>query len=233
MYSISNQRGFSLNMYPASFSFVLVKAEIEEVSSSLANIVNGSLIKDVYKNPEQVDTNFLLVWQYTNHDWTMFEYLVCRGDIPRKLSKTLKTDCIYFQYEDVSGWEGYNLFKDGEIVESYSFGLDYREEMAEAFEEEGGMPEQLDHGIPWDINTADNQLNYQFLFRSTLRSVAEDEIKSYKSFLNNFFISQSAWLPSWQDTPWFSENQPPTIPESNFVRVDFITQRSNNSGAAD
>lgn len=222
MSSTTFQKGFSLDSYPGSFSFILVNATIEEVSSSLANIWSSSLIKDVYKNSEQINGNSLLVWQYTNHNWTIFEYQPCKENIPRQLSKLLKADCIYFQYEDVSGWTEYNLFKCGKIVESYSFGLDYREDMAEAFEEEGKMPEELDHGIPWDINTTDKKHDYQFLFRSTLRSVTEDEIKNHKSFLHDFFVSQNAWLPSWQDMPYLTKNQPPKIPESNFVRVDLI-----------
>jgi hypothetical protein len=223
MLSIMQKRGFGLKEYPTSFGFVLVKAEIEEISVNLANLVNGFLVRDVYRNADQVDSNWLLVWQYTNHSWTTFQYPVCKEDIPRRLSKILNTSCIYFQYEDVSGWQGYNLWKDGKIVESYSFGLDYREEMAEALEElEDEMPEELDHGMPWGINTTSDSRDHQFLFRSDLRSVSESDVKNSDSFLDSFFISQDAWLPSLSDIPWVSERQHPEMPESNFVRVDFI-----------
>jgi hypothetical protein len=222
---IENRRGFELNDYPTSFTVVLVKARVSEVSKALAEFMKTSVIQDVYINFEQVnDASLTLVWQYLGHAWSVF-YLdgACREDVPRTLSQNMKTDCIYFQYEDTSGWEGYELFRNGISLEAYSFGLDYREEMAEFLEDiEVEIPESSDNRMSWDINTTDDDDYHQFLFQSSLRSVSGDEIKNSQVFVNNFFISQNAWLPDWENIPWVEEKSPPDIPKSLFVGVDFV-----------
>lgn len=221
--SITNQRGFALDDYPDSFGFVLVKAGIDQSSNALSDATGGTVIRDVHKNFEQVHGSGFLVWQYAGHPWSIFRYFVCQEDVPQTISTTLNTDCIYFQYEDTGGAAGYNLFRNGTIVESYAFGLSYREEMMEAFEETGEeLPEELDHGIPWDINTVDDEHYYQYVFRSTLRSVSEAEVKNSQEFLNDFFIIRDAWLPAWREIPWVIEGQLPELPQSIFVRVDWV-----------
>ena len=47
---IENKRGFELNDYPCSFGYILVKAGIDEVSSTLAKLRSTTVIKDVLFN---------------------------------------------------------------------------------------------------------------------------------------------------------------------------------------
>jgi hypothetical protein len=222
---IENRRGFELNDYPTSFSIVLVKSRMSEVSRALAEFMKTSVIQDVYINFEQVnDANFTLLWQYAGHTWSTFRLDgACKQEVPRTLSENMKTDCIYFQYEDTSDWKGYELFRNGISLEAYDFGLDYREEIAELFEEmEEEMPVDSNNGISWDIDTTDDDDYYQFLFRSSLRSVSEDKVKNPQVFINDFFVSQDAWVPDWKNMPWVEEKSPPEMPKSLFVGVDFV-----------
>ena len=47
---IEHKHGFDLKDYACSFGYVLVKAEIDEVSSTLAKLKSTTAIKDVYTN---------------------------------------------------------------------------------------------------------------------------------------------------------------------------------------
>jgi hypothetical protein len=114
---IAKKRGCSLNWFPTSMSFVLVKADIDSVSSVLAGSLSDlrrefTVVPDVYKNMQDVTSNFL-VWQYTRHFWTIFRYGVCQESLPKSLSEKLSCDCIYFEHESVSGWTGYTLYRSG------------------------------------------------------------------------------------------------------------------------
>jgi hypothetical protein len=225
--SISHKRGFELDNYPGSCAFVLVKAEVANVSHALAALLQKPLIEDVYRNYENINIDQLLIWQYINHSWTLFGYEirkrdeVCKQEIPQAISASLNTDCICFEYEKVSGWHGYRLFRNGEVVETYSFGIDYRPDWIEFhYGSAGNFPEETDHGIPWNINTTDEK-GYQFLFRSTLQSVLEDAVKNPKVFLNSLFIGQDAWLPSSAYMPSIVGGVPPEMPKF-FVRVDLV-----------
>ena len=222
--SITQRRGFELEAYPGSFSIILVKAQVDDVSRELAKILEANVIQDVYSNFEKIQLDFILVWQYVGHSWSIFHLNgACRETVSMSLSKNMQTDCIYFQYEDTSAWTGYNLFRNGRSVEVYDFGLDYRGEMAELFEELGNeIPEESNNGVPWDINTTDEEGHYQFLFRSRLRSVLEDDIKHSDQFLNEFFTQQEALLPDWNNMPWVEENSRPTLPKSLFVNVNCV-----------
>lgn len=194
--SISHKCGFELDYYPASCAFILVKAEITNVSNTLSKLLQNPLTEDIYRNYENINSNQILLWQYVNHSWTLFEYEVCKQEMPQAISTSLNTNCIYFEYEKVSGWQVYRLFINGEVVETYSFGIDYRPDWIEFhYEAAESLPEETDYGIPWDINITDDK-GYQFLFRSNLQSASEDAIKNPKVFLNSLFISQDAWLPS-------------------------------------
>jgi hypothetical protein len=219
--SISHKRGFDLDHYPGSCVFVLVKSEIANVSHALATFLQKPLIEDVYRNYENINSDQILIWQYVNHSWTLFVYKVYEQEIPHAISARLNTDCICFEYEKVSGWQKYRLFKNGEAVETYSFGIDYRPDWIEFhYGTAENFPEETDYGIPWNINTTDEK-GYQFLFRSTLKSVSEDTVKNPQVFLNSLFTGQDVWLPSSAYIPSIVEDFPPEMPNF-FVRVDMV-----------
>lgn len=218
---IENKRGFDLNDYPGSFGYVLVKAGIDEVSSTLAKLKSTTVIKDVYNNSTECSDYGYLVWQYFGHEWTMFEYGVCQSEFPQKTSRILKTDTIYYEYEDTSDWEGYTFFRNGVEIEGYSFGLDYFEEMAESAEYRG---EEFDLQLQTYYNDyiKDEDRDYLFSFKSTIRNASDNEVKNEKQFVNDFFISQNAWLPSYDYMPYVDENGQIDLPKSLFVRVDLV-----------
>lgn len=242
MSSILDRRGFYLKDYPCSFGFVLIKAAIDVVSPALAELIKGSAIENVDKNIDIIGDRGILLWQYSALDWTIFFDAACQEELPKKLSEILDTSCIYFEYESVSAWEGYSLFIKGEVAETYYYGLDYREEMAEELRELGEevpeesnenwsyigeleeeeVPAEFANGTCWYINTTDKKRDYQFIFRSVLRSVSEDEVKNDIAFINDFFVSQDALLPSWSEIPDFSSEKSLEIPKFDFVRIDFI-----------
>ncbi|MEL7246088.1 MAG: hypothetical protein AAGM40_27705 [Cyanobacteria bacterium J06573_2] len=216
---IENKRGFDLDDYPGSFGYILIKAGIDEVSSTVAKLKSTTVVKYLYTNFSERSDYGYLVWQYFGHDWTMFEYGVCQPKLPQKISKILKTDSIYYEYEDTSGWEGYSFFRNGVEIEGYSFGLDYFEEMAESAEY---AEEEFDLQSQYDSYIKDENRDYLFSFRSSIRNASDDEIKNENKFLNRFFISQNAWLPDYNFMPYVDENGKIDLPKSLFYRIDFV-----------
>lgn len=219
--AIENKRGFDLKDYACSFGYVLVKASIDEVSSTFAKLKSATLIKDVYENSTECSDFGFLVWQYFGHDWTMFECGVCESKFPQNISGTLGIDAIYYEYEDTSDWEGYTFFRNGVSIEDYGFGADYFEEIIESGEYEG---EEFDLQVQsyYKDYIKDEDRDYIFSFKSTIRNASDDEIKNEKKFLNDFFISQNAWLPNYEYMPYFEENGNTQLSKSLFVRVDFV-----------
>ncbi len=216
---IENKRGFDLKDYACSFGYVLVKAGIDEVSSTLAKLKSATVIKDLYSNFAECSDYGYLVWQYFGHDWTMSRYGVCQSEFSQNLSKILETDCIYYEYEKTSSWQGYTFFRNGVEIEGYSFGIDYYQEMAESAEY---TEEEFDLESCYDSYIKDENRDYLFLFLSKIRNASDDEVKNDKTFVNNFFISQNAWLPNYEYMPYFDENGHIELSKSLFVRVDFL-----------
>ena len=217
--AIKNKRGFDLNDYPGSFGYILVKAGIDEVSSTLAKLESATLIRDVYNNSTECSDYGYLVWQYFGHDWTIFEYHVCQTEFPEQISKILKTDSIYYSYEKTSGWQGYDFFRKGAKAESYNFGIDYYQEMIEFAEQTGKESDLESH---YDSYIKDERRGYLFSFNSTIRNASDREVKNEKQFVNDFFISQNAWFPSCDYMPYFEENGHTKLSKSLFVRVDLV-----------
>lgn len=217
---IENKRGFDFNDYPCSFGYVLVKAGIDEVSSTLVKLKSTTVIKDLYANFSERSDYGYLVWQYFGHNWTMFEYRVCQSELSQKISRILKTDSIYYEYEDTSGWQGYDFFKNGAKVESYYFGIDYLQEMIDFAEEAGEEIDYKSYYNYYDIK--DERRGYLFSFNSTIRNASDDEVKNEDKFLNDFFVGRNAWLPSCDYMPYFEENGHTKLSKSLFVRVDFV-----------
>ncbi|BAY81326.1 hypothetical protein NIES267_08020 [Calothrix parasitica NIES-267] len=217
---IENKRGFDLNDYPCSFGYILVKAGIDEVSSTLAKLKSTTVIKDLYANFSERSDYGYLVWQYFGHDWTMFEYGACKSGFSQKISKILKTYTIYYEYEKTSGCQGYTFFRNDIKIEGYCFSIDYYKEMARFAEESGEEFDLQSHYNYGDIR--DDERDYVFSFCSNIRNASDDEVKNEEKFLNDFFISQNAWLPSCDYMPYFKENGHTKLSKSLFVRVDFV-----------
>ncbi len=218
---IAKQRGFQLDYYPYSFDYILVKADIDEVSTTLARLKSVTIFKNFYSNFEACAAYDYLVWQYFGHDWTILEDKLCQAELSEQLSKILKTDSIYYSYEKTSGWQGYDFFRNGKKIESYSYGIDYYQEMPEVAE-----PTQEEKNYKSSYNSydiKDEKRGYLFSFYSNIRTALDDEIKNEKPFLNNFFVSQNAWLPSYKYMPYIDENaKKKQVSQSYFTRVNFV-----------
>ncbi|MEM7713656.1 MAG: hypothetical protein AAF349_08800 [Cyanobacteria bacterium P01_A01_bin.68] len=218
---IENKRGFDLKDYACSFGYVLVKAPIDEVSSTFAKLKSATLIKDVYDNSKECSNFGFLVWQYFGHHWTMFECGVCESKFPQNISGTLGIDAIYYEYEDTSDWEGYTFFRNSVNIEDYGFGTDSFEEMIESGEYEGEEFDLQVQSYYKDCIKGEDR-DYIFSFKSTIRNASDDEIKNENKFLNDFFISQNAWLPDYNFMPYVDENDEIYLPKSLFSRVDLV-----------
>lgn len=105
-------------------------------------------------------------------------------------------------------------------IEDYGFGLDYFEDIIES----GEYGEELELKVQSYYNDyiKDKNRDYLFSFKSTIRNASDDEVKNEKQFLNDFFISQNAWLPNYDYMPYIDENGQIDLSKSLFIRVDFV-----------
>lgn len=227
--SYQERRGFDLNTFDfgGSTGFVLVKASIDKVSPILAEMFNGKLKTNVYGQELNVPRWLTTIHQYREHLWTIFYLNVCREEFVRDISQRLMTQCIYFQYEDTSTWLGYIFFDNGEEIEEYQFGPDYREEyeeFKELMEDEMGDLTSEPDPSEWDIDVSDYDLDEQFLFRSTERTVDKDDLLDKEKFMDDFFKLHDAWLPDWDYLPYEDRFTTNELSAEDFIRVDVIFQ---------
>lgn len=193
--NIKNKRGFkSTSSLNTTISIVLVQKDAQKVSEYLAKAQNSQTkrvidIKDFnFANFKYSD----LVIQYRDHPYSIFcKNTLCRN-IVVDISKIMKTNCICFVYEDCSGCSGYYLYKNGHLLESYSYGLDYTEEIAG---DDQDYIKEIEENKNARFDTWLSDGHHEYLFFSKIRKVTKEEIKDFSTFIDNFFKSQDAWLP--------------------------------------
>ena len=192
---IKNRRGFEITDVLNTTGIALVKADAEKVSQHLAKACNGRSQKiDEIQAFDFANFKYSdLVTQYKDHPYSIFCKSILFKDIILDISKTLKTRCLYFEHEDCSSWSGYYLYQDGICLESYSHGCDYTEDFT------GGDPKLLKKYRENRNNRYDTWAVYkgsEYLFFSRLRTASKAEIIDYRTFIDNFFKLQDAWLPN-------------------------------------
>lgn len=168
--------GFDFDNFGGNVDVVIVKADKDPLENS------------DYLTSLSVDSHFE---QRINQAWSFYHgvtYPTAGAEgLAKSLSEEFSTKAIYFYYGDASGWMGYQLFVNGEEHETYSFGVDYDEEMAEAGID---LAEQRREGT---IITH-NDDGYQCLFWSLLRTKAEAEIGGGEQFINEFLQNEKAYI---------------------------------------
>ena len=193
-HEIKNKKGFELTKGLNTISIALVKIEAKELSEYLAQMCEGQIkqIKEIrnfdFSNFKYSD----LVVQYPDHHYSIFCKATLIDDIVRELTKRLKTNSIVFHHEDCSGWSGYYLYKNENLLESYSYGLDYTDDF---YGDDEKLIKEYEASKNSKFNTWASDGYYEYLLYSKIRTVTKEEIKDYPTFIDNFFRSQDAWLP--------------------------------------
>jgi len=231
------RRGYEVSSFPSSSEAVLVKANIDTVSSTLASLHKGKLKIDIAKKNIEIPNNCVVIYQLKGHLWSMFltNHTMSggfggpkRNNHAQTLSKELHTLSILLEHEDTSGWTSYLLFKQGKEIEGYSFGYDYSVEIEDAFDEIEKMKEETtskettqapDRKLDIDITDGEDQI----LFYSKLRKVAEVEVKKRNKFIDAFFISQDAYMPDFDFFAYPGEKLTDVASaKDDFIRIDLM-----------
>ena len=216
--------GFHLSDYPGSFQLILVAAPVQSIAMHFQKAESVIEKKSCEASPLSC-----LLFQYSGVPWTLFlnppalSPMETRLGLPAALSKELATRVLFFEYEDTSAWQGYQLFEDGESVEAFAYGLDYRDEMEEFaeemdnFEVEDEAAKTQTNTVSWDLeSTAESHL-YQF--RSAIRSATEDQILKGREFLEDAMGFFNAVLPPFELFPYHETIMPKGLEASHFADI--------------
>lgn len=106
--------------------------------------------------------------------------------LARKISREFSIKSIFFSYGDASGWMQYTLFDQGTIVEEYSFGINYDDDMLEA-----GMDPHQDLKEATVVSANEDE---KFIFWSSVRSKSDSEICGGETFIDEFLRSHNAYI---------------------------------------
>jgi hypothetical protein len=201
--SLPTRRGFELFDLSNEAAYVLVKADAARVADALAKQLNGTVTKDALgKSPGDEDGG-AIVYQLKGHPWSIFALWPDEkfDEYAAELSKELGTDVLTFANSDFSGWSFVDLYRGGEEVEALHWGEDLSEIGAPANPADWHTMTKIstDHGD--DIVITD-----QWLFRSKLRKVTEQELQQGEAFNDALFKLYDAYLPDAEQMPWVGEN---------------------------
>lgn len=202
MSQTSKQGGFDINEFPGSFRLAMVRAGVEQASLALAELLGTERIVDTQK--AIADNGGISVYQFEGQAWTGLVPLtlpyerVLSDETLGALSTKIGADVVCFEHEDASGWSVFRLYRNGEVVEEFQWGVDYDAEFAEHMEAAGMDLEALD--AEWDISVkgGDELAPDKFQFRSSIRTAAEEEVVDPLAFLDRTYRELGAWQPSWQ-----------------------------------
>jgi hypothetical protein len=155
------------------------------------------------KSPDEEEGG-VIVFQVKGHPWSIFALWPDEEfkDSAAELSKELAADVLTFANSDFSGWSFVNLYRGGEEVEALHWGEDLTES--------GLAGPDLSE---WDTHTKittdhgdDVVITDQWLFRSKLRKVSEQDLQKGEAFNDELFKQHDAYLPDAEDMPWVGEN---------------------------
>ena len=190
---------------------MFVRAAVPDVAAAFAAIIGGNVSSDVMASAGNPGDNSVILYRRVNSPWTVFSpYNVDHRELAASLSKTLACDVLSYESESVSGWEEAVLFRDCEAVEEFSWGLNYDEEFEDLAEELGeGMPSAEERYAKWDARADVEREHYtdQYLFRSALRTVDEQDLARGEAFVDDFFRHHKASRPSLDVGVWFDSQR--------------------------
>lgn len=223
--SISERRGCELIdilSYSFNLEIILVKADVEQVSLTLADIFLGRIEFDVdIQMPG--DRLHALVFQFKGHSWTLFTFNTHRDRLAQRISEQLRTKCIHLGYSDTIGWAEYELYDTGKCVEAYAFGTNYsEEEVPESLPDTNGFQDNpvFEYNRPWNLVSISSDESWKYQFFSLKQKVSSTDIQNPKKFLDRLFRSQDAWLPALEY--WFFHEYNPNLDSNIFVGVNAI-----------
>jgi hypothetical protein len=184
---------------------LLLLAQAPDVLAKAVSALAGGMVVEI--DPQRTEEKHPdmsgLVFRHVGQPFSVAVYPGLNLDAGAQLSRAARARAISLLHDDTSGWTEYRVFDNGENVETYTWGEDYSEEMAEFADEtgdDGRNAMNSDKGRPWDHRQTENGEAYRF--RSSLRKVDAAEVTRFDSFLDTTFRAVNAWLPSWANFPW-------------------------------
>jgi hypothetical protein len=202
-----NRRGCDWDDYNNSFHLLLMAQPPDVLAKAIAGFAGGKVVMiDPSHTDEKHPDMSGLVFRHAGQKYGVAVYPGLNLDVAQNMSKGMRTRTISLLHDDTSGWTEYRVFENGENVETYTWGEDYSEEMAEFADEtgdEGITAMNSDKGRPWDHRQTENGEAYQF--RSSLRKVDAAEVTKSEPFLDAALRAVDAWLPDWSNFPWCDE----------------------------
>ncbi len=217
---------------PNTMSVTMVRADIDSVTELGQRYTEGEIDREasIPKLRKLYDSRRPgSVLQYRGHEWTIFFSLELPRAVTKALSHALQTSCLSWYTEDTSGWCVFTAFDKGRRVEEYSYGYDTGLSDI-VVPEEPAVDRNLGQLLRFfqtmqepnraggDYTRArDDDMIYEF--RSTLRTLSEDQIRRPVDTLDRLYTAHDAWLPSPAELP------PPDgydegLVETGQVRVD-------------
>ena len=168
--------GFDFDEFGGNVDVVIVKGNKDQLTNS------------TYLKTLQGDWQFE---QQQDQAWSFYNGTTYPTEgvetLAKELSREFSTKAIYFYFGDASDWMGYKLFMNGDESETYSFGVNYDEELAE-------MGIDLAEGRKAGTVVASNDQGSQFLFWSRLRTKGEEEIGGGEKFIDEFLHYENAYI---------------------------------------
>ena len=196
---------FNMNDY-----LVLVQSPINEAAQASSQIWTVKKWNyDVYGRIVDIADRGLLIFQFSNHSWTVLRELptlissnLIGEEEVANLSNLLRAKTMSFLISDTSGKIGYNLYEAGRLVEQFSFLYEEDEEDEEEFSDERPIG------------------NYQFW--SQQRQIQIEDIEDPYSFTYSFLQEQDAFAPYLFSRNSFQSGTQAMLLEENVERSDFI-----------
>ena len=166
--------GFKLDEFPGNFTVVLAK--INKI-----NIIDSKICPTDYAINDEQQTDWIVVSPTDSYDPDVLD------ELAKNISAQLNCDSIRIRFGDASGHLEYTLYSNGNVIEEYSFGDDYSEEM----QEYGQSPREAKTN-----ETLVRANGLEYVYFSEEQHPSELEIKGGMEFLNQIFIKLQVEL-SW------------------------------------
>jgi hypothetical protein len=173
--------------YLTGYDFKGLNGNADEliVDCNCDKITNSLISKSLFSAGEFV--------RLQSHKWSYFSVLdhskiyYDYSMLAQRVSEECSERAIYFFFHEESEWMGYELYEDGEKTEEYSYGFNHDKEMV-------GIGLKAVEYTPKDGTVVAVNNEYQFRFRSKLRSITEDDICTGEEFIAEFLHSHNAYI---------------------------------------